>query len=331
MSPAQSAAKEAYEEAGVIGAVIEDLVGSYQYRKLNKDHHVDTYLLQVEETLNNWPERISRKRAWLPQKKAWQRVKDNGISALLKSINVDRCPPVKASKKSPERVWQAGQASLCFDFDDTLCQHDGQPFPGARDFAHECHDAGYRLSLSSARFGPLYGGLNEGRMAKVGAWLKEHGFPEIPISYAVPAADLYIDDKAWAFQDPWPESVSQLKTHFGIRPYKQANKTLSISLTGSILDEENRPLSEVGEQLHQLAKIGMKIKICLGLFDPDSPEDRRVAKAVDWLRARHLPYHQVSPAKLASDLYISPNALRFRGQWAEQKDEVHKILREKRI
>lgn len=329
MSPAQSAAKEAYEEGGVIGSVFNEIVGAYDYQKLNRDYHVDVFLLQVEETLENWPERISRRRSWEPQRVACRKVNNKGIAAILKGIDPGRCPRLTKKGISSERLWQPGKASVCFDFDDTLCQNDGEPIPGARDFTYECMEKGYQLSLSSARFAPLYGELNEGRMAKVKRWLNEHGFPEIPVSYTVPPADIYLDDKAWIFQASWPHCVSEIKGQLGIRPYRRADKTVSLSLQGTLADEAGVLIPEAGEQVHQLTKMGLRVNICLGLYDPESPDEERIAKATDWLSARHLPFHRVSPAKLASDLYINPNSFRFGGSWVAAGDEVHSILSEK--
>ncbi|MDF1663831.1 MAG: NUDIX hydrolase [Planctomycetota bacterium] len=326
MSPAQSAAKEAYEEGGVIGSVLSEIIGSYDYQKLNNDYHVDVFLLQVEDTLHNWPERISRRRAWVSQEVACKKVHNKGIVALLKSLDPARCPRLTKAEASSGRLWQPGSASLCFDFDDTLCQHNGEPIPGARDFAHECAKKGYQLSLSSARFAPLYGELNDARMAKVKRWLSDHDFPDIPVSYKVPPADIYLDDKAWNFQSPWPDCVSQIKGHFGIRPYRRAEKTVSLSLQGTLADEAGTLIPEAGEQVHQLSKMGMKVNICLGLFDPDSPDEQRVGKAIDWLDSRHIPFHKVSAAKLASDLYISPNSFRFEGSWSALGAKVHSLL-----
>lgn len=326
MTPAESAAKEAYEEGGVIGSVFNEVVGTYDYQKLNNDYHVDVFLLQVEETLENWPERISRRRSWESHKAACKKVHNKGVVAILKALDANQCPRLNKGNNSQGRLWQDGKASVCFDFDDTLCQHNGEPVPGARDFTHDCVNRGYQLALSSARFAPLYGELNQARMNKVKAWLRDHDFPEIPISYNVPAADVYLDDKGWSFRSSWVDCVSQIKQHFGIRPYRRVDKTISFSLRGSLVDEAGVLIPEAGEQVHQLLKMGLEINICLGLYDPQSPDNIRLRKALSWLESRHLPVHRVSPAKLASDLYLSPNSLRFDGNWSTVGEEVHSIL-----
>lgn len=48
MTPPDSAAKEAWEEAGVIGQVDVNELGTYKYRKRGKVYQVKMYLLPVE-------------------------------------------------------------------------------------------------------------------------------------------------------------------------------------------------------------------------------------------------------------------------------------------
>ena len=323
MTPAESAAKEAYEEGGVIGKVSENLIGDYQYEKFGNEYRVDVFLLQVEETLHNWPERISRKRSWEAQKDAVKKVHNKGIRQILESLCPTQCIRFPEQKQSVGPLWQSGSSSICLDFDDTLCQFNGEPIPGAREGIQNCLESGYQLFVSSARFSPIYGELNEHRINKVREWLKNYSFPEIPVLLEVPACDLYIDDKGWAFQYSWPELVTQLSEHFGIRPYRQTNKTLSLSLR-CIADVSDRPIPEAGEKMHRLSKMGFKIHICLGLYQSEKPKEERVSNAVAWLKERHLPFHKVSVHKLASDLYISPNALRFDQDWGEFEKEIHK-------
>jgi 8-oxo-dGTP pyrophosphatase MutT (NUDIX family) len=64
------AAREAFEEAGVRGKIGKRPYGSYQYRKRLTDDstvqcRVAVYLLQVEEELEEWPERAERERRWI--------------------------------------------------------------------------------------------------------------------------------------------------------------------------------------------------------------------------------------------------------------------------
>lgn len=69
LSPAESAAVEAYEEAGVRGRVGTDPVGTYsaRSRRLGNggEDEVRMYPLEVENQYDDWPERRERKRSWV--------------------------------------------------------------------------------------------------------------------------------------------------------------------------------------------------------------------------------------------------------------------------
>jgi 8-oxo-dGTP pyrophosphatase MutT (NUDIX family) len=62
MSPAESAAKEAWEEAGVIGKVYPEEIGSYQYRRPSGLFSVSVFPLEVESMLEEWEEMHVRQR-----------------------------------------------------------------------------------------------------------------------------------------------------------------------------------------------------------------------------------------------------------------------------
>ncbi len=62
MTPAESAAKEAWEEAGVSGTVGAEPVGTYRYRRSGGLYSVEVYPLEVQEILEEWKERRFRRR-----------------------------------------------------------------------------------------------------------------------------------------------------------------------------------------------------------------------------------------------------------------------------
>ena len=62
MTAAASAAKEAWEEAGVSGMVGADPIGSYRYRRSDCLYSVEVYPLDVLEVLDDWQERHIRQR-----------------------------------------------------------------------------------------------------------------------------------------------------------------------------------------------------------------------------------------------------------------------------
>src|SRR6516225_4893358 len=62
---AEIALQEAWEEAGLVGALQPDPVGSYLYEKAGLTCHVTVFLMNVTETADDWPERQVRERRWL--------------------------------------------------------------------------------------------------------------------------------------------------------------------------------------------------------------------------------------------------------------------------
>ncbi|MEG4988999.1 NUDIX hydrolase [Microcoleus sp. BR0-C5] len=83
MTPEDSAAKEAWEEAGLLGRVFSDLMGTYEYYKSGCTWQVDVFLLQVETVLENWPEAYKRKRQWVSIPKAIKRVDEPDLKLIL--------------------------------------------------------------------------------------------------------------------------------------------------------------------------------------------------------------------------------------------------------
>ena len=87
--PCKAAENEAYEEAGVKGAIIGSIpLGTYTYfKKLESGEAraatVEVYLLLVKERLKKWPERNERKLSWVSTKEAVALVEEPGIVPLL--------------------------------------------------------------------------------------------------------------------------------------------------------------------------------------------------------------------------------------------------------
>ncbi|MBI1292807.1 NUDIX domain-containing protein [bacterium] len=79
----ESAAIEAYEEAGVTGSTDSLPLGTYTYRKRSHEHQVDVYTMEVTEELTQWPEKGKRLRKWVPQEKAASRVANPGLAQLI--------------------------------------------------------------------------------------------------------------------------------------------------------------------------------------------------------------------------------------------------------
>lgn len=86
--PDRMAAREAFEEAGVVGTVVKPPYGTYRYGKRLTSTKtvtcdVTVYLLRVEEELEDWPEKDQRERAWMAPGAAAMAVGENGLVEML--------------------------------------------------------------------------------------------------------------------------------------------------------------------------------------------------------------------------------------------------------
>ena len=87
-SPRRSAAREAFEEAGVLGTVGRRPVGSFSYEKRLKNGgsvecKVRVFPLEVKRQRKEWPEKQERRVKWLSASKAAARVKDPVLSKII--------------------------------------------------------------------------------------------------------------------------------------------------------------------------------------------------------------------------------------------------------
>ena len=86
---AGAAAQEAWEEAGVKGAVTESAIGSYTYEKtlrrsgIRQLVHVEVFLLQVDSIEDTYPENGQRKRKWMTLLAAAEAVTEPGLKRLI--------------------------------------------------------------------------------------------------------------------------------------------------------------------------------------------------------------------------------------------------------
>ncbi|MFE1746379.1 NUDIX hydrolase [Coleofasciculus sp. H7-2] len=83
MTPQASAAKEAWEEAGIVGQVLPTSVGTYEYQKWGGTCRVEVFLMQVETVLEVWPEASVRKRQWVSVKQAVKRIEEAELKRIL--------------------------------------------------------------------------------------------------------------------------------------------------------------------------------------------------------------------------------------------------------
>ncbi|UZJ42283.1 NUDIX hydrolase [Prosthecochloris sp. SCSIO W1101] len=86
MSPHDSAAKEAYEEAGVVGNVRKKELGRYDYPKWGGTCTVRVYPFYVEELLDRWEEMHVRKRRIVSLSKAIEMIDNDALAEILQAF-----------------------------------------------------------------------------------------------------------------------------------------------------------------------------------------------------------------------------------------------------
>jgi len=91
LSPAASALREAYEEAGIEGPILDSApIGRYRYRKSDQRKigkiTVQVFLMRVKRQLDKWPERAERETRWVRPERAAAMVEEPELADLLARI-----------------------------------------------------------------------------------------------------------------------------------------------------------------------------------------------------------------------------------------------------
>lgn len=98
LSLAENAAKEAFEEAGVIGEVGAEPVGMYRIVKRRKSGSVTVkvwlYLLRVTETLEVWPEMKLRDTKWVSCQEAADQLRVPLLKQACRGLEAHLMAPV---------------------------------------------------------------------------------------------------------------------------------------------------------------------------------------------------------------------------------------------
>jgi len=97
-TPAECAAIEAWEEAGVIGKTSDECIGVYSYERLREGEEIIPclallYPIAVKKLKSKFPEKRDRKRKWVSPKEAAKMVKHRELAKLITSFK----PPKKPS------------------------------------------------------------------------------------------------------------------------------------------------------------------------------------------------------------------------------------------
>uniref|UniRef100_A0A832G777 NUDIX hydrolase n=1 Tax=Ignavibacterium album TaxID=591197 RepID=A0A832G777_9BACT len=86
LTPFESAKKEAYEEAGVVGSNETVEVGQFINEKKNRKELVKVYTMEVDEELTDYPEKNLRKRKWFTFDEAMEKVQNPQIKNFIKKL-----------------------------------------------------------------------------------------------------------------------------------------------------------------------------------------------------------------------------------------------------
>lgn len=91
LAPHASAAREAEEEAGVLGAACPTPIGSFRFRKRQKSGasmwtDVQVFPFAVTDELDSWEEQHERERRWFTLDEAAQAVEEEDLRALIRSF-----------------------------------------------------------------------------------------------------------------------------------------------------------------------------------------------------------------------------------------------------
>jgi 8-oxo-dGTP pyrophosphatase MutT (NUDIX family) len=90
--PHETAAREAFEEAGVSGTIGGVAIGAFTYSKRGKDGRcrnacVDIFPLAVTRTAQSWPEQHERDKRWFAADDAATAVEEESLGALIRSFH----------------------------------------------------------------------------------------------------------------------------------------------------------------------------------------------------------------------------------------------------
>jgi 8-oxo-dGTP pyrophosphatase MutT (NUDIX family) len=91
LRPYESAAQEAFEEAGIRGGVQPQEIGTYRYGKRSRDGRVTPalvhlYPMLVTEEACAWPEQHERERRWFAPDAAAAAVDEADLAALIRDF-----------------------------------------------------------------------------------------------------------------------------------------------------------------------------------------------------------------------------------------------------
>lgn len=82
----ETSLQEAWEEAGLVGVLQPEPLGSYLYEKWCGTCHVTVFAMHVTEVAQDWPERELRQRTWIGPASAIERIEDPGLVDIIRVV-----------------------------------------------------------------------------------------------------------------------------------------------------------------------------------------------------------------------------------------------------
>lgn len=105
LTASATAAREAYEEAGLIGTIVgEQPIGFYRYEKRRNSrkavvHEVSVFLFAVERQLRKWPEKAERETRWFAPAEASALVAPVGLADILQTATCNLLAGMELPKR----------------------------------------------------------------------------------------------------------------------------------------------------------------------------------------------------------------------------------------
>lgn len=80
----ETALQEAWEEAGLVGALEREPIGTYLYEKEGQRYHVTVFVMKVTAVEQDWPERSFRERSFVGPAGFFDRIDDAGLTEIVR-------------------------------------------------------------------------------------------------------------------------------------------------------------------------------------------------------------------------------------------------------
>ncbi|MGA7933475.1 MAG: NUDIX hydrolase [Kovacikia sp.] len=87
LTSADSAAKEAWEEAGIKGSVVQPAIGVYKILKWGCVWEVEVFSMAVETEVADYPEAERRNRQWMSVPQARKQIREPDLKLLFEQLS----------------------------------------------------------------------------------------------------------------------------------------------------------------------------------------------------------------------------------------------------